>query len=155
MICIIAFAVFSILGIFSLKYRQLAKESWECVFNTVRLKPCTSGFDKKVKSQLTGKIMRRAPGLARFTYKNFTILSWILIILMIGSFGYMGYSFYNLAKYGSCDPNSTTCIFNPEEVTCGSESCAERGCDCESVGCEAPEFGACEGNCSCKEQSCG
>jgi len=155
MICVIAFFVFVVLGVFSLKYRQLAKESWECVINRVRLKPCSSGIDVKIKSQITGKLMRKSPKLARFTYKNFELLSWVLIILTVVSFGYSAYVSYNLVAYGSCDPDSGSCIFNPEEIACGSESCAERGCDCDDVGCESPEFKACEGNCSCQEQVCG
>ena len=109
----------------------------------------------KIKSQITGKLMRRSPKLARFAYKNFELLSWVLIILTVVSFGYSAYVSYNLVAYGSCDPDSGSCIFNPEEIACGSESCAERGCDCDDVGCESPEFKACEGNCSCQEQVCG
>ncbi len=40
MICIFAFFVFAFLAIFSVTYRPLAKEAFECVFRRITLRPC-------------------------------------------------------------------------------------------------------------------
>lgn len=111
-ICVVALIIFSIMGIFSLRYRKLAKEAFHCVFRTIRLKPCDTGFDQKIKSGITTKAMKFSPSLAKFTYRNFKILSWIFTILFFSSMFYSGYSLYNLAVHGSCNPGAT-CIFNP------------------------------------------
>ncbi len=155
MICIIALIVFGVMGIFSASHRQLAKESFDCVFRRVTLRKCRPGMDKKLKSKLTGLFMKRSPGTARFVYKNFEIFSWTFTVILVASMVYSGIGIYNLSAYGSCDPHSTECIFNPGELTCGSEKCAEKGCACEDVGCEAPVFKACEGVCECQETLCG
>lgn len=154
-LCIIAFIVFGILGIFSAKYRTYAKESFSCVVRRITFRPCETKFDQKLKSKITGKLMKRSPSTARFVFKHFEILSWIMVITTIISLVIMGNSIYNLYTYGTCDPHSTTCIFNPGAITCGSDHCAQKGCTCESMGCDAPNYTACEGNCTCTHGICG
>lgn len=155
MICILALIVFGILGIFSATHRVLAKEAFNCVFRRLTFRKCTTGLDERLKSQITGLFMRKSARAASFVYKNFEIISWMFTIILIVSLIFSSISIYNLAKYGSCDPHSTNCIFNPGELTCGSEQCEENGCECEGIGCEEPNFKACEGECDCKENSCG
>ncbi len=115
MICLIALAVFGVLGIFSAAYRKLAKEALECVFLTVTLRKCESGLDQRIKSALTGKMMARSPKVAGFLYRYFEWLSWVFVILMVLSLGYAAYGGYNYYKYGNCNgPESTGfCIFDP------------------------------------------
>lgn len=154
-ICIVALVVFGILGIFSATHREYAKQAFECVFRRITLRECESGFDRKLKMKIVNKAFGISPILSSFVYKYFELVSWILLILMIGSFLLVLNGFYNLAKYGTCDPHSTQCIFNPGNLTCGSNHCIEKGCLCNSVGCEVPEYLACEGVCDCQEQLCG
>lgn len=154
-VCIIALFVFGFLGIFSAKYRPFAKEAFRCVFRRMTLRKCDTSFDQKMKAKITGKLMLKWPKLASFVYKRFEILSWLLTILLIVSLVLTANGFYNLAKYGSCDPHSTKCIFNPGHLSCESEHCLENGCTCETVGCEEPTHKACEGNCTCKTGTCG
>ncbi len=115
MICLIALAVFGVLGIFSGYYRKLAKEALECVFLRVTLRKCESGLDQRIKSALTGKMMVKSPLVAGFLYKYFEWLSWFFVIVMIASFGYSAYGGYNYYRYGNCNgPESTGfCIFDP------------------------------------------
>jgi len=103
-ICIIALIVFSVLGIFSMRWRKLAKEAFDCVF-----RPCVTKLDQRIKSKLTAKLMKRTPALARFTYKNFKVLSWIFTIAFFASLFYSAYGIFNLITYGSCEPGSPTC----------------------------------------------
>jgi thiol-disulfide isomerase/thioredoxin len=104
--------VFSILGIFSVRWRRVAKEAFHCVFRMIQFKPCDVKLEEKIKSKLTTKLMK-IPKLARFIYKNFKIISWIFTIAFFASMFYTVYSLYNLAVYGSCSPGAS-CIFNPQ-----------------------------------------
>lgn len=64
-LCIIGIVLFSILGIFSAKYRELAKESFRCVFKMATFRPCDSTLDQKLKSKITTKLMKASPSLAK------------------------------------------------------------------------------------------
>lgn len=125
MICIIALVVFSILGIFSLSYRRLAIESFDCVFRRLTLRPCESGLDVKLKSKIVGKLLRINKYFAGFVYHYFEIFSWALVILMAVSTYYTGLGAYNYTVYGNCNgPEGGFCIFDPlaqdaQYSTCG------------------------------------
>lgn len=54
MLCLVALIVFSILGIFSLSYRQLAKEALDCVFRRMTFRSCNTGFQEKVRAKVSG-----------------------------------------------------------------------------------------------------
>jgi len=118
-ICIVALVVLSILSIGSARYRPATKEAFKCVFQMIQLKPCNVQFEEKIKSKLTAKLMK-APRLARFTYKNFKLLSWIFTIAFFASLFYSAYGIYNLLVYGSCDPGSASCGVNQliQIITC-------------------------------------
>jgi hypothetical protein len=107
-ICIVALVVFSILGIFSARYRGLAKDAFKCVFLMAQFKPCDVQLEQKIKTKVTAKLMI-IPSLARFFYKNFKIISWIFTISFFASLIYSAYGIYNLLAIGRCDPNSTSC----------------------------------------------
>jgi len=102
MICLIALVVFGILGIFSLKYRKLSKEAFDCTFRKMTLRKCKSNLDERLKSKITGKILRFNGKFGGWIYRNFEWLSWIFTILMIASFVYSAYAIYNLIVYGNC-----------------------------------------------------
>jgi hypothetical protein len=146
--------IFSILGIFSVKYRTLAREAFNCVVRSVTLRPCETKLDQKIRSKITGKLLRSTPNLAKFIYKRFKALSWVFVILMFISFALTVRVFYNLSVYDTCDPNFTECIFKSGTVGCGGVECQEQ-CLCEQEICEAPEYIACKGNCTCQKQICG
>jgi protein-disulfide isomerase len=108
MICIFAFFVFAFLAIFSATYRPLAKEAFECVFRRITLRPCETALDQRIKAQIVGSIMKKSHRLAKFTFKYFEVLSWILVILTIASLAYSVYGGYNYYRYGNCyGPEST------------------------------------------------
>lgn len=154
MLCVVALIVFGVLGIFSAKYRVLAKEAFNCVFKRITFRPCESNFDRKIKMKFFLKL-KKIPILARTWYKHYELVSWGFVILFIGSSFFAVRGVYNLVTYGSCDPHSTNCIFNPGVLTCESEECIKNGCDCEAIGCEYPLYEACEGNCTCIGGTCG
>ncbi|MDD5331524.1 MAG: hypothetical protein PHE43_01720 [Candidatus Nanoarchaeia archaeon] len=146
MICVIAMVVFGILGIFSVRYRTIAKESFECVFKRITFRPCTTGLDERLKGQITGRLMKKSPKVAAFTYKHFEVFSWFFLILLIGSLIYSGIGAYNLIAHGNCNgPDSDDiCIFNPATYP-------------EDVDCECTIDGDCtcpEGECTCLDGQC-
>ncbi|MFH1174732.1 MAG: thioredoxin domain-containing protein [archaeon] len=103
MICLLAFIVFGILGIFSATYRKIAKEAFECVFKRITLQKCETGLDKRLKAQLTGKVMAKHAKLGGWLYKRFELLSWIFIILLFASLAYSLFAIFNFVAYGNCN----------------------------------------------------
>lgn len=133
MICILALIVFGILGIFSATHRKIAREAFDCVFRRVTLRSCESGLDVRLKSQITGSLMRRNPALARFTFKHFETLSWAFTILMVLSIIYTAIGGYNYYLYGNCNgPNKEGfCVFDPAGSN-SKYSVAENGASCSA-----------------------
>ncbi len=115
MICVAALIVFAVLAIFSAKYRPLAKEAFSCVFLKLRLRPCQSGLDRRVRMAVVMPFADKMPRFAKFLHKYFSVFSTIFVVLTILSFGYMIYGGVNYALYGNCNgPGSTGfCIFDP------------------------------------------
>ena len=116
MICIIALVVFSILGIFSATHRKIAIEAFDCVFRKITVRKCQTGRDKRLKSQITGGILRKSPIVGRIVYKNFEIFSWIFLIIMFTSLFFAGRGVYWYARYGNCNgpQHDGFCIFDPQ-----------------------------------------
>ena len=125
-LCLAVMVVFGFLGIFSARYRKWAKESFGCVGRMITFRPCTATFKQKARAKVTSVIMKRHMGLARFTHRHFEAISWVFTIMFFLSLGYTGYSLYNLAVYGTCDPVTGNCVFapggNPNRVVCPFES---------------------------------
>lgn len=115
MICILALIVFGILGIFSATHRKIALEAFDCVFRRVTLRKCETGLDKRLKSQITGKVMKKNPKVARFTFKNFELISWTFTIIFILSLIYTIIGGYNYYLYGNCNGANEDgfCVFDP------------------------------------------
>lgn len=151
MICIIALVTFGILGIFSARYRDLAREAFRCVFLRMQFKPCDTKLDQRLKSKVVSKLMSRSPRTARFVYKRFELLSWIFTILLFSTMFYSAYGLYNFFVYGTCDPHSEVCLFDIGAPACGCEGI----CTCDVETCQSPEYAACAGDCSCQREVCG
>ncbi|MAE13522.1 hypothetical protein CMO92_03075 [Candidatus Woesearchaeota archaeon] len=116
MICLLALIVFGILGIFSASHRVIAKEALDCVFRRLTLRKCTTGLDKRLKSQISGSLMRKHPRTGRFLYGHFEIISWLFTILLVWSLIQSGFSVYNYATYGNCNGKTNGedfCVFDP------------------------------------------
>ena len=130
MICIVAFVVLSILGIFSATHRLLAKEALDCVLRRITLRPCTTGFNEKIKAQILGKILGKSEVAAKFLNKHFEIFSWVLFLTMIGSLFWTTKGLFNFYMYGSCNGlnKSGFCALDPKgennKVSQAGGSCA-------------------------------
>lgn len=112
-LCIIGLMIFPILGLFSAKYKELAKESFRCVFRMATFRPCESKLDQRIKSKITAKLMKTSPAIAKIIYKNFTIFSWMLVLLFFLSMYGLGSGIYNYIKFGNCNGpvSSAFCVF--------------------------------------------
>lgn len=115
-LCLLALPVFAILGIFSLKYRKLTKDALDCLFRTVTLRKCTSGLDDRIRADITGTFLKFHPPTAKFFYKNYKIISWIILILFLWSIYAGGVGFYNYSKYGNCNGKDSAAFCVIKEV---------------------------------------
>jgi len=156
--CFVALIVFGIIGIFSITYRQLAKEALECVLKTAVFKPCTTGFDDKMKAKITGKVGKTSPTTAKIIYKHFQLFSWILVIITIISMVYSIQSIYNIVVYNNCyGPNSSEyCaivgIFDTPETSSVAEVC---NCNFSMANCDINQVLECNYDCDCLYEKCG
>ncbi len=107
-LCIVALVVFAFLGLFSARYRSLAREAFSCVARRVTLRPCESRFEERLKAKIVAKTMLRAPRAARFVNTHFEALSWVFTILFFASLGYSLFSLYNFFAFGNCNGPQAT-----------------------------------------------
>lgn len=130
-LCFIALPIFAILGIFSLKYRKLAKDSLQCLFKTVTLRKCESGLDDRIRASITGKLMRFSTKGAGFVYRHYKLLSFLVLLLFIWSTYTGAVGVYNYYEYGNCNgPESTGfCILDPTGQNSGVSVCSDHEVD--------------------------
>ncbi|NOR85623.1 thioredoxin domain-containing protein [archaeon] len=137
MICLLALVVFGILGIFSASHRTIANEAFDCVFRRITLRKCNTSFDKKMKSKIMGKLLRKSPKTAKVVYKHFETISWFFTILLIVSFAYSAVGIFNWVAYGNCNGENESgfCVFNVVSGTDATISLSDIPLD------EFPSFG--------------
>src|SRR3989344_4763612 len=114
-LCLVALPIFSILAIFSARYRKLTLEALDCIFRTATFRKCRSGLEDRLKSSITGKLMKFSSKTAGFFFRHFKIIAWIFLIMFLWS-AYASYAgISNYAKYGNCNgPDETGfCLFDP------------------------------------------
>lgn len=130
MFCIIAAIVLSILGIFSAANRLLAKEALDCVFHRITFRPCTTGFDEKMKAKILGKVINRSERVARFLNKNFELLSWTFFVVLLAASVFMIRGLFLFYTTGSCNGVNDTgfCIFDPTGENNQISGAAEGAC---------------------------
>ena len=147
-LCFFALPVFLILGIFSVKYRILAKDALDCLGRTITFRKCKSRLDDRIKSHITGKVMKRNHKFGLFIYRNFQLLSIVFIIIFILSLIYSVSGYVNYVKYGNCygpEDDGGFCIYSEllDKEICNHSECTNAECGCE------------EGNdCICDDGSC-
>jgi len=115
MLCFASLLIFGILSIFSAKYRSLAGEALDCVFRRVTLRPCTTGFDVKIKSTLLSWILKRSPVLAKLISRRFDLIAFIFLFVFLFSAAYSIRGIYNYWAFGNCNGlnQGGFCAFDP------------------------------------------
>lgn len=122
-LCIIMLPVFAILAIFSAKYRELTKQAFRCVFLKATFRPCDTTLDSKIKTSVVAPFLKLHGPTGRFLYKYFTVFSWIFVLLLLVSTGYIAYGGYNYYLYGNCNgPGGGFCVFDPTGENSASSS---------------------------------
>ena len=147
MICIVALIVFAFLGIFSARYRSLAAEAFDCVFRKATFRKCRTDLDERIKSRVSAKLLVHSPKTAKFVFKNFTLLSYIFVILTILSLVLTMNGAYNYIKFGNCNgaDSQEFCIINKISGSEAVEGCKVPECNVTECGCEDSD--SCEGEC--------
>lgn len=121
MFCIAAFIVFLILGIFSARYRKLAKKAWVCVARKMTFRPCEIGFKEEAKNMLIGSLILTRPKLAKFLDRWIEALATLFVALSLWSLLIVFQSGLNLFVYDTCTPqNAESCSLSGE--ACGVTS---------------------------------
>lgn len=117
MFCIAAFIIFAVLGIFSARYRTLAKKAWGCVWRRITFKPCDISVQEEIKSRLVGKLLFTWPRLARFLNRWAGFFAFAFVALSLWSFVAVIGSGLNLFVYDTCNPD------NPESCALAGGGC--------------------------------
>ena len=113
MVCIAAFIVFAIIGIFSLKYRQLAKKAWYCTAKRLTFRPCDSSFKDDVKASILSKVLIKHPKMIKKADIAIEITAAIIVILTFWSLLVLVRSGLDLFVYGTCDPHEAqSCVLD-------------------------------------------
>lgn len=131
MFCIVSAIILSILGIFSASNRQLAKEALDCVFHRITFRPCTTGFDEKMKAKILGVVITRSEKFARFLNKYFEVLSWVFFVSLLAASVMFIRGLVLFYTTGSCNGVNSTgfCVFDPTgENTKTSSAGADGAC---------------------------
>lgn len=133
--CLIALLVLGVLSVFSASHRQLAREAFDCVFRRVRLRPCDTGFDVKVKAKVLGPILSRSPKTARFVSRHFEGLAWLLMLLTSVSLIWTMRGLYNFWAWGDCNgqfASGSFCVFDPAGTN--NQATGADGAECTDQG---------------------
>jgi hypothetical protein len=115
MFCIVAAIVLSILGIFSASNRKLAAEALDCVFHRLTFRPCTTGFDEKMKAKILGFVITRSERSARWLNKHFELLAWTFFVIMLAASFMFIRGIVLFYTTGNCNgaTSEAFCIFDP------------------------------------------
>lgn len=112
-VCFIALGIFAVMGLFSLRYRRLAEEAFDCVLRRVTFRPCTSRLDQRIKAKIVSGVMKGSPAAAGFVNRNFELLSWIFVMLTLASLFFAAQGIYNFAAFGNCNgPTGGACVYD-------------------------------------------
>lgn len=133
LICVIALIAFSVLSMFSAKYRQLSRTAFDCVFRRLTLRPCESHFDSKMKAKIVVPLMRLSPLFAKPLNKHFELFSWLLVITLTVSGVLAAQGLYNYFAYGNCNGlnSSAFCLFNAiHQVSYNATHVEIKNCTC-------------------------
>ena len=123
MLCIAAFIVFAILGVFSATHRRTAVKAWKCVLNRVTFRPCDINLGKEVKGKLVAKMVFAFPGGEKMFGVVIDIVAFLFVILSIWSVWAVANSSLNLWIYDTCDPVAQEgCSLAGDSCTVGLES---------------------------------
>lgn len=129
MVCIAAFIVLSVIGIFvafislfkkefGKKYLAVFKKAWHCVFKKVRLQKCDTNFKDDVKNTILRKVILKKPNLVKPLSVLIEALSVLIVAVTVWSIVISLKSGLALWVFGTCN------VSQPSACSLTSESCS-------------------------------
>ena len=129
MVCIAAFIILAIIGVFvafisifkpkvGKAYMKAMKKAWGCLWKKVRLQKCETGFKDDVKNGLLSRVMLKHPKWVKPLSVLIEILSVIIVIVAVWALLTAIKSLLALWALGSCN------VTKPSACSMGAEICS-------------------------------
>ena len=129
MVCIAAFIILAILGVFvafisifkpkvGKAYLKAMKKAWGCLWKKVRLQKCETGFKDDVKNGLLSRVMLKHPKWVKPLSIVIEVVSVIIVIVAIWALLTAIKSLLALWALGSCN------VTKPSACSLGAEVCS-------------------------------
>ena len=126
MVCIAAFIILALIGVFvalisifkpkiGKAYLKALKKAWGCLWKKVRLQKCETGFKEDVKNSLLSRVVIKHPRLVRPLSVLIEMVSIIIVFITIWAVLTAIKSLLALWALGSCNVTKPSeCSLNPE-----------------------------------------
>ena len=129
MVCIAAFIILTIIGVFvafvsifkrdfGKRYLKVFKKAWGCVGKKVRLQKCETGFKEDVKNTVLSKVIIKHPTWVRPLSIVMEIVSVIIVAITVWSLATAIKSLLALWTLGTCN------VTKPAACSLGAEVCS-------------------------------
>lgn len=129
MVCIAAFIILAILGVFvavisifkpkiGKAYLKAMKKAWGCLWKKVRLQKCETGFKDDVKNTLLSRVMLKHPKLVKPLSVVIEVVSIVIVVVAIWAILTAIKSLLALWALGSCN------VTKPSACSLGAEVCS-------------------------------
>lgn len=118
MVCIAAFLVLLVLGVFSARHRRALGQAWRCVVRRVTLRPCDTSFAQDVQDRLLAPVAAWRPALVRPAARAIELGALVIVLTTVWSLYVVAKGGLNLWVYGTCDKA------DPQGCSLGAEACS-------------------------------
>lgn len=129
MVCIAAFIILALIGIFvagisifkpkvGKAYLKAMKKAWGCLWKKVRLQKCETGFKEDVKNTLLSRVIIKHPQWAKPLSILIEVLSVVIVIVAIWAILTAIKSLLAIWALGSCN------VTKPSACSLGAEVCS-------------------------------
>ena len=129
MVCIAAFIILAIIGVFvaiisifkrevGRTYLKMFKKAWGCLWKKVRLQKCETGFKDDVKNTILSRVIIKHPKWVKPLSIVIEVLSVVIVIIAVWALLTAIKSLLALWALGSCN------VTKPSACTMGAEVCS-------------------------------
>lgn len=129
MVCIAAFIILAILGVFvaaisifkpkiGKAYLKAMKKAWGCLWKKVRLQKCETGFKDDVKNTLLSRVMLKHPKWIKPLSAVIEVVSVVIVVVAVWALLTAIKSLLALWALGSCN------VTKPSACSLGAEMCS-------------------------------
>lgn len=129
MVCIAAFIILALIGIFVAiisifkpqvwkSYVKMFKKSWGCLWKKVRLQKCETGFKDDVKNTLLSRVIVKHPKWVKPLSVLIEVLSILIVVVAVWAILTAIKSLLALWALGSCN------VTKPSACSLGAEMCS-------------------------------